>query len=107
MSEARISTNREAESPQPEHEEQKLAEPDVGDLSKRDYPAIVSRAAKKSLRDHITNLAAALAYYAHPAIPAMLLVAVGVFTLVADEDAITTIVEKLQGVVPPGSPHAD
>jgi membrane protein len=100
MSEARISTNREAESPQPEREEQRLAEPDLGDLSKRDYLAIVRRAAKKSLRDHITNLAAALAYYAFLAIPAMLLVAVGVFNLVADEDAITTIVDKLQGVVP-------
>lgn len=100
MSEARISTNREAENPQPEREEQKLAEPDLGDLSKRDYLAIVRRAAKKSLRDHITNLAAALAYYAFLAIPAMLLVAVGVFNLFADEDAITTIVDRLQGVVP-------
>jgi membrane protein len=103
MSEARVDSDREAQQavpPQPEREEQKVAEPDLGDLSKRDYFAILARAAKKSLRDHITNLAAALAYYAFLAIPAMLLVAVGVFNLVADEDAVTTIIDKLQGVVP-------
>ena len=103
MSETRVDSGQEARQavqPQPEHEEQQLAEPDLGDLSKRDYLAIVRRAAKKSLRDHITNLAAALAYYAFLAIPAMLLVAVGVFNLFADEDAITTIVDRLQGVVP-------
>ena len=103
MSEARAGNDDEPQQsvpPQPEHEEQKLDKPDVGDLSKRDYLAILIRAAKKSLRDHITNLAAALAYYAFLAIPAMLLVAVGVFNLVADEDAITTIIDKLQGVVP-------
>jgi membrane protein len=102
MSEARVGSDRGTQGvpPQPEREERKLAEPDVGDLSKRDYLAILSRAAKKSLRDHITNLAAALAYYAFLAIPAILLVAVGVFNLVADEDAITTIIDRLQGVVP-------
>jgi membrane protein len=86
--------------PQPEHEEPKLAEPTLGDLSKRDYLAILKRAGKSSLEDHITNLAAALAYYAFLAIPAVLLVAVGVFSLVADADLITRIIERLQGVAP-------
>jgi membrane protein len=89
-----------AESPQPEREEPKLAEPGVRDLSKRDYLAILIRAGKSALNDHITNLAAALAYYAFLAIPALLLVAVGVFNLAADEDLITTITDKLQGIVP-------
>jgi membrane protein len=89
-----------AESPQPEREEPKLAEPGVGDLSKRDYLAILTRAGKSALADHITNLAAALAYYAFLAIPSLLLVAVGVFNLAADEDAVTTIIDKLQGIVP-------
>ena len=89
-----------AESPQPEREEPKLAEPGVRDLSKRDYLAILIRAGKSALNDHITNLAAALAYYAFLAIPALLLVAVGVFNLAADEDAVTTITDKLQGIVP-------
>jgi membrane protein len=103
MSEARVGSDREAHEevrPQPERDEQKLTEPDVGDLSKRDYLAIVIRAAKKSLRDHITNLAAALAYYAFLAIPSLLLVAVGVFSLVGDEDLVSRIVDKLGGVVP-------
>ncbi|MDQ3777631.1 MAG: YihY/virulence factor BrkB family protein [Actinomycetota bacterium] len=86
--------------PQPERAEPKLDEPGVRDLSKRDYLAIISRAGKSSLADHITNLAAALAYYAFLAIPAMLLVAVGVFNLVADADLIERIIERLQGVVP-------
>jgi membrane protein len=86
--------------PQPEREEPTLAEPSARDLSKRDYLAILIRAGKESLKDHITNLAAALAYYAFLAIPAALLVAVGVFSLVADEDAVTTIIDKFEGVAP-------
>ena len=69
-------------------------------LTKRDYGAILVRAARKSLGDHITNLAAALAYYAFLAIPSLLLVAVGVFGLVGDADAISSIVSRLEGVVP-------
>ena len=86
--------------PQPEHDESRLADPTPGDLSKRDYFAILVRAAKESIADHVTNLAAALAYYAFVAIPSALLIAVGVFSLVADQDAITTIIDKLEGVAP-------
>jgi membrane protein len=86
--------------PQPEHGEPKLADPSPRDLSKRDYFAILVRAGKESMSDHITNLAAALAYYAFLAIPSALLVAVGVFSLVAGDDAIATIIEKLDTVVP-------
>jgi membrane protein len=90
----------EAPAPQPEHDEPRLADPDPGDLSKRDYFAIVRRAVKESLQDHITNLAAALAYYAFLAIPSSLLVAVGIFTLVADADTIDSLVEELGKVMP-------
>jgi membrane protein len=86
--------------PQPEQEEPRLAEPTPTDLSKRDYGAILVRAAKESLKDHVTNLAAALAYYAFLAIPSLLLVAVGVFSQVAGPDAVTTIVDKLRGIAP-------
>jgi membrane protein len=86
--------------PQPEREETRLDEPTPGDLSMRDWLAIFVRAGKESLNDHITNLAAALAYYAFLAIPALLLVAVGVFGLIADESAVSTIVDRLEGVVP-------
>ena len=69
-------------------------------LSARDYRAIVVRAGKEALDDHITNLAAAIAYYSFLAIPSLLLVAVGVFSLFASSDAIGTITEKLAGIVP-------
>ena len=90
----------EAPQPQPEHEEPHLAEPTPGELSKRDFLAILVRAGKDSVKDRITNLSAALAYYAFLAIPSLMLVAVGVFSLVADEDAVTEINQRLEGVVP-------
>jgi membrane protein len=86
--------------PQPEHAEPKVSEPGLKDLSKRDYKAIVIRAAKKSLSDGITDLAAALAYYSFLAIPAVLLVALGLFTLIASPDAITTLMDKIGQVAP-------
>ena len=86
--------------PLPERDEPRLAEPDVRDLSKRDYFAILKRAGKSALDDHITNLAASLAYYAFLAIPAALLVAVGVFNLVADGELISRMIARLQGVAP-------
>jgi membrane protein len=86
--------------PQPEQKEPRLAEPTPSDLSRRDWIAIFVRAAKESMNDHVTNLAAALAYYAFLAIPAALLVAVAIFGLVADADAVTTIVNKLRSVAP-------
>jgi membrane protein len=90
----------EAPEPQPEHQEPRLGDPSIGDLSRRDYVAILKRAVKEANRDHITNLAAALAYYAFMAIPATLLIAAGVFGLVAGPHAVTTIIDKLHGIVP-------
>src|SRR5829696_542736 len=83
--------------PKPERNEPTLSEPTLTDLSNRDLVAIFKRAGKASLEDHLTNLAAALAYYAFLAIPAILLVAVGVFNLVADDDLIARIIERLEG----------
>jgi membrane protein len=92
-------TEREPQ-PQPERDEPRLDDPKLRDLSKRDYLAILVRAAKESLSDHITNLAAALAYYAFLSIPSVLLVAVGVFSLVAGPNAVSDIVDRLEGIVP-------
>jgi membrane protein len=86
--------------PQPERKEPKLEDPGPRDLSKRDYRAIVTRAAKEALNDHITNLAAALAYYAFLSIPSLLLVSVGVFSLVGNADAVDQIIQRLEGVAP-------
>jgi membrane protein len=90
----------EAPQPQPEHGEPKLAEPTPTTLSKRDYFAILRRAVKEASDDHITNIAAALAYYAFLAIPSALLVALGVFSLVASPDTVTTLVDKLGTIMP-------
>jgi membrane protein len=90
----------EAPQPQPEHEERRLAEPTPVDLSKRDYLAIAWRAVKRFRADNMTSIAAALAYYAFLAIPAALLVALGIFGLVAGPGAVNTVVAKLQNVMP-------
>src|SRR3954463_2686183 len=92
--------SREAPQPQPEREEAQLRDPEPSDLSKRDYLAILKRAGRESLDDNITNIAAALAYYAFLAIPSVLLVAVGAFSLLAGPDAVSTIVDKLGTVMP-------
>ena len=89
-----------APQPQPEHREPRLRDPGPTDLSKRDYLAILKRSLKEANRDHVTNLAAALAYYAFLAIPSALLVAAGVFSLLAGPHAVTTIVDKLGAIIP-------
>jgi membrane protein len=86
--------------PQREREEPTVAEPTQRDLAKRDYFGILFRAGRESVKDHVANLAAALAYYAFLAIPSVLLVAVGIFSLVGDEDAVGEIIERLEGVAP-------
>ena len=90
----------EAPEPQPEHEEPRLEDPGITDLSKRDYVAILKRAVKKANEDHVTNLAAALAYYAFLAIPATLLIVAGLFGLLAGPNAVTTVIDKLHGIIP-------
>jgi membrane protein len=90
----------EAPEPQPELEEPRLGDPSPTDLSKRDHMAIIKRAVKQANEDHVTNLAAALAYYAFLAIPAALLIAAGLFGLFAGPGAVTTVIGKLHGVIP-------
>src|SRR5436190_4454091 len=46
----------EAPEPQPEHDEAQLGDPGLTDLSKRDYFAIVRRAAKRFNDDHMTSI---------------------------------------------------
>ena len=101
VSNAHRDASAESFRPQPEQDEPNVADPSLGDLSKRDYAAVFVRAAKKSIKDHIPNLAAALAYYAFLAIPSLLLVSVGAFGLVADKDAVGKLVDRLDTVAPP------
>jgi membrane protein len=90
----------EAPQPQPEQREPRLADPDLTDLSKRDYLAIIKRAFKRANEDHITNLAAALAYYAFLAIPSALLIAIGLFGIFASPQDVSTLVDKLGTIMP-------
>jgi membrane protein len=90
----------EAPTPQPERHEPQVSDPGLTDLTFADYKAMVIRAGKKALAHGITDQAAALAYYSFLAIPAVLLVAVGLFTLVASPGAITTLMDKIGTVAP-------
>src|ERR671919_2502741 len=90
----------EAPRPQPERREPELRDPSLSDLSRRDYRAIVVRAGRQALADGITDVAAALAYYAFLAIPAALLVSVGLFGLFAGPDTVNSMMDNLRGVVP-------
>jgi membrane protein len=87
--------------PQPERHEPELRDPGLTDLSKRDYKAVVIRAGKEALDDQITDLAAALAYYSFLAIPSILLVALGVFSVFADESAVQSLIDRVGRVAPP------
>ena len=86
--------------PQPEPEQPRLHDPGLTDLSKRDYVAVVIRAGKEAIADNIPDAAASVAYYSFLAIPATLLLSVGVFSLAADPEAIETMIDKLGTVVP-------
>ncbi len=86
--------------PQPEHGEPRLADPRLRDLTFRDWKAILLRSAKQANADAITDVAAALAYYAFLAIPAALLIAVGVFSRTAGPDTVDSMIDRLTGVVP-------
>ncbi len=86
--------------PQPEHEEPRLADPTPAKLSGRDYLAILKRALKEVGADNLTNIAAALAYYAFLAIPSVLMVAVGIFALVGDPSDASGLVDRLGTVLP-------
>ena len=51
----------------------------------------------------MTNVAAALAYYAFLAIPSALLVMLGVFGIVADPNDVPQLLTRLDGIVPPSA----
>ncbi len=86
--------------PQPETHEPRLRNPGLFQLSRRDLVAILKRAGRSALADQITDRAAALAYYTFLAIPAGLLVALGIFGLVASPSDVATLMDHLHGAVP-------
>jgi membrane protein len=64
------------------------------------YVAILRRSFSKFRDDHLTSVAAALAYYAFLAIPSVLLVVVGIFGLLGSPDSAASLVNRLGGVMP-------
>jgi len=69
-------------------------------LSFADYRAILVRAFREFRADHGTMLASALAYSSFLAIPSVLLVAVGVFSLLANPSTITSLMGHFEAVIP-------
>jgi membrane protein len=86
--------------PKPELHESKRADPTLGDLTFADWKAVFIRAAKSFMNNNAMMLASALAYSSFFAIPSVLLVTVGVFTLVAGPDTITTLMSHAGTVMP-------
>src|SRR4051794_3625742 len=70
------------------------------ELSLGDWPAIGKRAVKKTIADNMPMIAQALAYSTFLAVPAVLLVALGVFTLVAGPQTITSLMNHFGAVMP-------
>jgi membrane protein len=86
--------------PQPERAEPKVPDPEVTDFSKADWKAVLIRAAKETLDDNVPMLAQALAYSTFFAIPSVLLVVVGLFTLISGPDTITSLMEHFRTIMP-------
>jgi membrane protein len=77
-----------------------LQDPGLGDLSRRDWIAILRRAVRESLDDGITMTASAVAYSSFFAIPSTLLLALGLFTLFSDAETIRDFMDRLDAFMP-------
>jgi membrane protein len=86
--------------PQPEKREPKVADPGLTDLSPRDWLAIFVRAGKESLDDNVPMIASALAYSSFFAIPSLLLLALGLFTLVSGPETIRDLMDRMDSFIP-------
>jgi membrane protein len=76
------------------------AELEAAPFSPRDLFDASKRAAKSMLEDNMLMIASALAYSTFFAIPSVLLVAVGLFTLVAGPQTITSLIDSFGHVMP-------
>ena len=61
---------------------------------------VLRRALDEARADEVATIAQALAYSLFLAIPAAMLIVLGVFSLVADADAIDSLIERAQAVMP-------
>ncbi len=67
----------------------------------KDARLIARRVIAEARDDHITTTAQALAYSVFLAIPAVLLVVLGVFSLVATPEDVGALIDRMRGVIPP------
>jgi membrane protein len=74
--------------------------PQLRDLRLGDWKAIIVGAGKQFMEHNCMLLASALAYSSFFAIPAVLIVAVGLFTLIAGPATIVSLINSLHGVMP-------
>ena len=93
--------SEETPSPQPERREPRLIDPGLFDLSGRDAVAATKRAAKEALDDDLPTWAGAIAYALLLALPAALLLSLGLFGVVAGQDAVDTLMDKVATIAPP------
>jgi membrane protein len=84
-----------APGPQPERREPRVDDPGLRDLTFADWKAIFTRAFKEFMSDNAMMLASALAYSSFFAIPSVIIVATGVFTLVASAQDITSFMQHI------------
>ena len=79
-------------------------EPDEAPLDDQppaDWMPIAVRAGKRFVEDNCMMLASALAYSTFFAIPSVLIVAVGLFTLIASPETITSVIQHFRTFMPP------
>jgi membrane protein len=86
--------------PEPERWEPELLDPGLRDLSPRDWVAVGRRAVAETIGDQMPLIASAVAYSSFFAIPSILLLAVGLFTLAASPETITELMDRLGTFMP-------
>jgi len=101
MKPARVKAGGEdASLPGPEPNEPKSADPGLSDLVRKGWIAIGTGAVSRSLDDNLPMIASALAYSSFFAIPATLLLVLGLFTLVSDAETIRDFMDRLDAFMP-------
>jgi membrane protein len=86
--------------PLPERSEPRLVDPGLLDLSRRDAIAALKRTGREALDDDLTTWAGSIAYSLLLALPAALLLSLGLFGLLAGEEAVDTLMDKLAAIAP-------
>ena len=100
MAEQTRALEHDAPTPQPERAEPRLPDPSLRDLTARDWLAIFQRAGKETVDDNMPMAASALAYASFFAIPSVLLLAVGIFSLAASPETIADLMDRFGAFMP-------